>query len=110
MVDNRTPEVRRLLHNLGYRYRLHSNNPPGRPDIALPRPKKVIFVNGRFRHGHDCRKGREPESRPEYWGPKLRANRERDIAKAEQLVAHGWEVLTVWQCETVGQGALALLN
>lgn len=118
MVDTRTPEqrrrimqsvgtkdtgpemtVRRLLHRLGYRYRLHPKHLPGRPDIALPGRRKAIFVHGCFWHGHECQKGRAPKSKLDYWGPKLDANRERDARKEAELRALGWDVGTVWQCE-----------
>ncbi len=98
--------VRRVLHSLGFRYRLHPKNLPGHPDIAMPGRRKIIFVHGCFWHSHDCRKGHAPKSRLDYWEPKLRANRERDAAKAEQLRALGWDVLNVWQCETDDKEAL----
>jgi DNA mismatch endonuclease (patch repair protein) len=125
MADTRTPEqrrrimqavktrdtgpeliVRRILFELGYRYRLNSYNLPGRPDIVFPGKKRAIFVHGCFWHGHGCQKGKAPKSRLEYWEPKLRTNVERD---AEQLVALGslgWSVLTIWQCETHDKEAL----
>jgi DNA mismatch endonuclease, patch repair protein len=121
MADTRTPEqrhrimqsvktrdtgpellVRRLLHRLGYRYRLNERKLPGRPDIVFPRARKAIFVHGCFWHGHDCRKGHAPKSRLEYWGPKLNANKQRDAVQADRLQELGWSVLTVWQCETTG--------
>ena len=91
--------VRRMLHALGYRYRLHRKDLPGRPDLAFPRRRKAIFVNGCFWHGHGCHLGQLPKSRLEYWGPKIRANRDRDERKAAELEAQGWRVMTVWQCE-----------
>lgn len=125
MADTRTPEqrrrimqavktedtgpewtVRRTLHALGYRYRLHVKTLPGRPDIVFRARKKVLFVHGCFWHGHDCSKGRAPKSRLDYWGPKLNANRERDAAKTGQLAALGWDVLALWQCETADGDAL----
>lgn len=118
MGDTRTPEqrrrimqsvgtkdtgpeliVRQLLHRLGYRYRLHPKQLPGRPDIVLPGRRKAVFVHGCFWHGHDCQKGRAPKSKLDYWGPKLLANRERDTRKEAELRALGWDVATVWQCE-----------
>lgn len=93
--------VRRLLFSLGYRYRLHGKGLPGRPDIVFAGRKKAIFVHGCFWHGHEgCSKGRAPKSKLEYWGPKLEANRARDDRNAAELAELGWEVLTVWQCET----------
>lgn len=91
--------VRRLLHADGYRYRLHVRSLPGKPDIVFAGLKKVIFVHGCFWHSHGCAKGRAPKSRMDYWGPKLEANRLRDMRNIEQLAALGWAVETVWQCE-----------
>jgi DNA mismatch endonuclease, patch repair protein len=99
---NTAPEilVRRLLHALGYRFRLHARDLPGTPDIVFRRRKKAIFVHGCFWHAHGCKIGQPPKSRLEYWLPKLEANRRRDEAKQAELVARGWEVLIVWQCQT----------
>lgn len=92
--------VRRLLHSLGYRYRLHRKDLPGKPDIVFPSRRKAIFVHGCFWHAHGCKKGRLPRSRLEYWRPKLAQNAERDARKIAELEALGWSVLVVWQCET----------
>lgn len=99
---NTTPElaVRRLIHRLGYRFRLHSAELPGRPDIVLPRLRKAIFVHGCFWHGHEgCAKGRPPKSRTEYWKAKFDANRKRDARNLLDLKSRGWLPLVVWQCE-----------
>lgn len=98
--------VRRLLHACGYRYRLHLKTLPGRPDVAFPGRKKVIFVHGCFWHGHGCSKGRLPRSRLDYWVPKLETNKLRDLRNVEQLRSLGWESLIVWQCETADTEAL----
>jgi len=100
-TENTGPEwkVRRLLHRLRYRYRLHPRNLPGRPDIVFPSRKAAIFVHGCFWHWHGCGKGKPPKSRLDYWGPKLKANRRRDISKTAELRALGWRTLTIWQCE-----------
>lgn len=92
-------KLRRALHRLGYRYTLHRRNLPGRPDIVFPFRRKVIFVHGCFWHGHDCRWGRLPKSRPEYWAPKIEANRERDNRVLTELHNIGWDSMVVWQCE-----------
>lgn len=92
--------VRRLLHRLGYRFRLHRKDLPGTPDIVLPGRRIAIFVHGCFWHAHGCKIGRPPKSRPEFWEPKLRRNRERDAENTDALARRGWTVLTVWQCET----------
>ena len=106
---NTGPEmrVRQLLHAMGYRFRLHRKDLPGRPDIVLPKYRKVILVHGCFWHAHGCPKGQPPKSRPEYWLPKLERNVERDRTTREQLESLGWRVLVVWQCETVDPENLA---
>lgn len=99
---NTKPElvIRQVLHRLGYRFRLHRKDLPGRPDIVLPRHRKAIFVHGCFWHWHGCPKGQLPKSRLDYWLPKLEGNVNRDRTKMEQLELLGWSVLVVWQCET----------
>lgn len=98
--------VRRMLHALDYRFRLHRRDLPGKPDIVLPGRRKVVFVHGCFWHAHGCRIGRPPKSRPEFWGPKLERNRQRDAEKEMALRELGWDVLTVWQCEIRDREAL----
>jgi DNA mismatch endonuclease (patch repair protein) len=93
--------VRRLVHGMGFRYRLHDARLPGSPDIVLRRHRKVILVHGCFWHRHDCPDGRKlPRSRPEYWVPKLERNKRRDEAAEAKLREMGWGVLVVWECET----------
>ena len=118
MVDNRTPEsrswlmsrigskhtkpeliVRKLLHGLGYRYRLHRKDLPGRPDLVFAARRKVLFVHGCFWHGHHCRLARVPKSNVGFWRDKFTRNRERDSRKRSELEAIGWRVAVVWQCE-----------
>lgn len=91
--------LRRMLHKSGYRYRLHPRTLPGRPDIVFPARRKAIFVHGCFWHSHGCSKGQPPKSRSDYWGPKLRANRDRDALRLRQLGELGWTSMVVWQCE-----------
>ena len=98
--------VRRLLHSLGYRYRLHRKDLPGKPDLVFPCRKKTIFVHGCFWHAHDCRFGRPPKSRLDYWIPKLKQNKKRDTKNRLRLEVLGWQVLTVWQCEIEDLDAL----
>lgn len=97
---NTKPEltVRRLLHAAGWRYRLHRKGLPGTPDIVFGPRKVALFVHGCFWHGHHCRLGRLPKTRPEFWSEKIAGNRARDARKVEQLMAQGWRVMTVWQC------------
>jgi DNA mismatch endonuclease, patch repair protein len=94
--------VRRLIHGMGYRYRLHAKELPGRPDIVFRKRKKAIYVHGCFWHRHPdpaCKLGRLPKTRLDFWLPKLEGNRQRDIANARRLEAMGWRVLLVWECE-----------
>lgn len=102
--------VRRLVHSMGYRYRLHRNDLPGCPDLAFSRRKKVIFVHGCFWHQHkdpNCKIARVPKSRPEYWLPKLQRNVERDALHQIRLRKMGWDVLVVWECQTKDRQILA---
>ena len=99
---NTKPEmvVRRMLHRLGYRYRLHAKSLPGKPDLVFASRKKVIFVHGCFWHMHDCRFGQVvPQTRTGFWQSKRQANAERDLRTASQIAALGWSVCIVWECQ-----------
>lgn len=99
---NTKPEicVRTLLHSLGYRFRLHREDLPGKPDIVLPRHNAVIFVHGCFWHCHRCRFGRvRPATRSEFWTNKRRSNVERDLRNKSALRKLGWRVIVIWECE-----------
>jgi len=101
---NTRPElrVRRLLHAMGYRFRIHGNRLPGKPDVVFPGRKKAILVHGCFWHQHDdpaCKVARQPSSNTAYWSEKFARNRERDTRNLDALSAAGWSVLTVWECE-----------
>ena len=99
---NTKPElaVRKLVHAMGYRYRLHGKSLLGRPDLVFARRRKVIFVHGCFWHRHaGCKKASTPKTRPEFWQLKFDANVSRDERIEKTLVEEGWKVLTVWQCE-----------
>lgn len=101
--------VRRLVHGLGYRYRLHVKDLPGRPDMVFPSRRAVIFVHGCFWHQHPdpaCKLARQPKSRMDFWGPKLLSNRVRDERNIEVLTSLGWRVLSVWECEVRDQERL----
>lgn len=105
--------VRRMVHAMGYRYRLHRKDLPGKPDLVFGPRRKVIFVHGCFWHQHPgCKAGRLPNSNAGYWHEKLRRNVERDAKVQEDLKQLGWDVLTVWDCETKDSAALSsrLLN
>lgn len=105
---NSRPEmiVRRAVHAMGYRYRLHKADLPGKPDLVFIAAKKIIFVHGCFWHRHDCKLGRLPKSRVDFWLPKLEKNRLRDAANREALDALGWQCLTIWECEVNDRNAL----
>ena len=94
--------VRRLVHSLGYRYRLHGRKMPGRPDLVFRSRRAVIFVHGCFFHRHldpACRLARLPKSRLDFWLPKLEGNRVRDERNIHALIELGWRVLIVWECQ-----------
>lgn len=92
--------VRRLVHSLGYRYRLHRRDLPGTPDLVFPSRRAVIFVHGCFWHQHHCRRGaRIPKTRSEYWVPKLLRNQRRDERQQDSLRRTGWRILVIWECQ-----------
>jgi DNA mismatch endonuclease (patch repair protein) len=91
--------VRRLIHHMGFRYRLHGKNLPGRPDLVFPGRRKVIFVHGCFWHQHaNCSISRIPKSNKAYWKTKLAKNVERDKEHQRRLKELGWQVLIIWEC------------
>lgn len=107
--SNTKPEltVRRVLFAMGYRYRLHANELPGKPDVVLRSRRKVIFVHGCFWHQHDgCREGRIPGSRVDYWRAKFKRTAERDRRNANLIKAGGWGILVIWECETTNAESL----
>lgn len=100
--------VRKLVHSLGYRFRLHCRNLPGTPDLIFPRLRKAIFVHGCFWHRHQgCYRTTTPKTRADYWASKFERNIERDALKQRQLRASGWDVLVVWECETFDSDVLS---
>ena len=101
--ENTKPEVivRQMLHALGYRFRLHRSDLPGKPDIVLPRHRKVIFVHGCFWHQHpNCKDAERPQSNTNYWNRKFDRNVQRDQEHMSALRESSWSVLVVWTCET----------
>lgn len=93
-------KVRRLVHSLGYRYRLHSKCLPGHPDLVFASRKKAIFIHGCFWHQHDgCSICHIPKTRHDYWVPKLQRNKERDKINQAKLKELGWRSLVIWECE-----------
>jgi DNA mismatch endonuclease (patch repair protein) len=94
--------VRRMVHAMGFRYRLHDRGLPGSPDLVFPRLRKVIFVHGCFWHRHEdihCKLARWPKSRLDFWRPKLQGNRERDLRRQAELEKLGWRIFVVWECQ-----------
>lgn len=97
--------IRKALHAQGFRFRLHDRRLPGRPDLVFPRYRAAIFVHGCFWHGHACELFRLPQTRPEFWGPKIERNRTNDSKHLSALLASGWRVATVWECSLRGKHA-----
>jgi len=100
---NTRPEmfVRSMVHRMGYRYRLHRKDLPGKPDLVFPGRRKVVFVHGCFFHMHDCRYGRvTPKTNADFWQTKRLSNVERDRRNVAALKGDGWKVLEVWECQT----------
>lgn len=103
-------KVRRLVHGMGYRYRLHGSKLPGKPDLVFRSRRAVIFVHGCFWHGHPdptCKLARQPKSRLDFWAPKLAANRTRDARNRDALLSAGWRVLELWECQLMKPEKLA---
>lgn len=99
--------VRRALRRLGYGYRLHSKELPGKPDLVFRSRRKVIFVHGCFWHSHQgCKRATKPQSNQAFWEAKLKRNVERDRTNIAALEQGGWQVLTLWQCELTDGEAL----
>jgi DNA mismatch endonuclease (patch repair protein) len=106
---NTAPEltVRRLVHSLGFRYRLHVAHLPGKPDLVLARLKRIVEVRGCFWHQHEgCPDSHIPKSRVDYWQPKLQRNQQRDLENTRALLSFGYRILIVWECETKREARL----
>ena len=102
---NTKPEikVRKILHSMGYRFRLHSKDLPGSPDIVLPKYKTVIFVHGCFWHRHEnCKYATTPKTRKEFWEKKFRENINRDNLNQANLSLKGWKIIIIWECQLKG--------
>lgn len=95
-------QLRRLIHKMGYRYRLHAKYLPGKPDLVFSSRHAVIFMHGCFWHRHqNCKLARLPKSKLDFWKPKLEKNKERDLINQQELLKLGWRVLVIWECEIV---------
>ncbi|MGQ2908815.1 MAG: very short patch repair endonuclease [Aliihoeflea sp.] len=99
---NTAPEmvVRKLIHGMGYRFRLHRKDLPGSPDLVFPSRRLALFVHGCFWHGHDCKRGaRTLKANTEYWTAKIERNRDRDSRAIRALAQKGWRTGVIWECE-----------
>lgn len=105
---NTKPElaVRSLIHRMGFRFRLHGADLPGRPDLVFRSKRKVVFVHGCFWHQHTCKRGISPKTNPHFWATKLERNRARDRDVAKKLKELSWRVLVVWECQLGDETAL----
>ena len=102
---NTRPEliVRKALFQMGYRYKIHDNTLPGKPDLVLPKFNAVILINGCFWHGHSCHLFKLPSTRTEFWKTKINRNRELDRKNYKLLKKEGWWILTIWECALKGK-------
>ncbi len=102
--------VRKVAHQLGYRFRLHRRDLPGTPDVVFPGRKKIVFVHGCFWHRHaGCRLAYVPKSNASFWESKFESNMRRDLIARTQLTKLGWNVRVIWECETKSPDTLARL-
>jgi DNA mismatch endonuclease, patch repair protein len=109
---NTKPEllIRKELHHLGYRYKLHDKTLPGKPDLVFPKYKAVIFVHGCFWHMHECHLFKWPSTREEFWRAKLNYNQEVDKRNLSELKKHLWRVCIVWECSIKGKMRKPITN
>lgn len=108
-AKNTQPEItiRSLIHRMGFRFRLNQDDLPGKPDIVLPKHRKIIFVHGCFWHGHkNCPRAKRPESNSAFWTKKIDSNIKRDIENIKLLRKQGWDILVIWQCEIKNEIAI----
>ena len=111
-AKNTEPEmiVRRGLHAMGLRYRLHVRNLPGKPDLVFPKYRAVVFVNGCFWHGHECADFKWPKTREDFWREKIGHNKVNDSKNSVDLLARDWRTLVIWECAIKRQKEAALLD
>lgn len=98
--------IRKTLHALGYRYRLHDKRLPGKPDLVFPARKSIIEIQGCFWHGHDCRLFKWPSTRSEQWKVKIEGNKIRDTQNQQTLISSGWRILLIWECAMRGRNKM----
>lgn len=98
--------LRSGLHKLGFRFRLHRKDLPGRPDLVLPRYNAVVFIHGCFWHGHGCHLFKWPQNRRDFWQKKIQGNQSRDVITIDRLRRAGWRVLIIWECSLRGSRRL----
>ena len=99
--------VRSLIHKLGYRFRLHSEHLPGKPDLVFPSRRKIVFIHGCYWHGHGCKRGaRIPQTNRKYWLGKISRNKRRDTRLRKILQRDGWKVLVLWECQLKNEKTL----
>jgi DNA mismatch endonuclease (patch repair protein) len=105
---NTKPElfIRRQIYGMGYRYRLHVKDLPGKPDLVFRSRRKVIFVHGCFWHQHDCGHYRMPKTKLDFWLPKLEKNKKRDAQVRREYIKLGWRILVIWECQLGKEAAL----
>lgn len=107
---NTRPEIaiRKVLHERGYRYRLHAKNLPGKPDLVFAKYRTVVFVHGCFWHKHGCHLFKWPSTRREFWEGKINGNSQRDATQKLQLLEKGWRIVIIWECAVKGKHRLPL--
>ena len=100
--------VRKELHKLGFRYKLHQKGMPGKPDLVFPKYKAILFINGCFWHGHDCHLFKYPATQKEFWREKINKTKETDARNISLLMKDGWRVLNIWECSLKGSEKIGL--
>jgi len=102
---NTKPEllIRKALHKLGFRYRLHEKKLAGKPDIVFPKHKAALFIHGCFWHGHNCHLFKWPSSRADFWRQKIKRNQQVDKTSFDKLVSEGWRIGVIWECSLKGK-------
>ena len=100
--------IRKELHKLGFRYKLHQKGMPGKPDLVFPKYKAILFINACFWHGHDCHLFKYPATQKEFWREKINKTKETDARNISLLMKDGWRVLNIWECSLKGSEKIGL--